>query len=219
MIDRRRSTALRARLTLARAIVETLERRELLCATHDGNTAASVWTPALDAAFRRNGADHAASWYTATDTTSIDGTNNGSTDGSTEAITFPTNAAGLPLLSSRPGLGGLNIFLDYDGNGTNTPFDIDGNAATFNATEQQHIYDGWRDNVSFFSMLNVNVTTVLPTTPTNFAWLLVSNTISGGYAFVGQLGTDGPHGFVDKTNGMTRHTGMAHEIGHLLNLQ
>jgi hypothetical protein len=66
------------------------------------------------------------------------------------------------------------------------------------------------------------VTTVQPPTGAGnpvFAWHLTSNSISGGYAFVGSLSNTEPRGFNQGDNAVTRRSGIAHEVGHLLNLQ
>lgn len=196
---------------------ESLEPRRLLARAfgpdplshgHDGACGGA----ALDEAYARNGADHDASWYAPARRVSVDAS--GDAD-----PTFTTNAAGLPLLSSRPDGAGMKIFLDFDGNGSNLPFGIDADDSTYNTAEQIAIYDTWRDVVSYFSAFNVNVTTVQPATGgTLFAWHLTSKSISGGYAYVNSLTNSAPTGFNEAGDAVNRHSGIAHEIGHIMGL-
>jgi hypothetical protein len=134
----------------------------------------------------------------------------------------PINANGLPLLESQASGQGLEIFLDFarnaDGRGT---FSLDSDRDNFSLTEQQVIYACWRNIVGFFAQFNVNVTTVLPPTGAadpNFAWLQITNEFDGGAAYVGWLSKDGPKGTVNSGNAVSRVSGLAHEIGHLLGL-
>ncbi len=167
---------------------------------------------ALHAAFARNGADHNAAWYAPVHRVTVDASGDANP-------TFPTNAAGLPLLTSRGDGAGLKIFLDFDGNGANLPFGLDADDSTFNADEQLAIYYTWRDIISFFSPFNVNVTTIQPATGGQpFAWHLTSKSISGGYAYVNSLSNSGPTGFNEAGNAVDRHSGIAHELGHILSL-
>lgn len=214
------------------ARTEPLEPRRLLCALElhsaealDGPLPAPQWPDGA--------VDHDASWYEPVAEVSLSTFAElqpagedplAAAPGSTPMYpaTFSTNAAGLPLLTSRANGQGLKIFLDFDGYSTNLPFSLDADTATFNTTEQQAIYATWRDIISYFSALNVNVTTVQP--PTGganqvFAWHLTSNSISGGYAYVGSLSNSQPRGFNESNDAVGRRSGIAHEIGHLLNLQ
>ncbi|MFT3786743.1 MAG: Ig-like domain-containing protein [Tepidisphaeraceae bacterium] len=133
--------------------------------------------------------------------------------------TYTTNAAGLPLLTQRAS--GLKVFLDFDGYNTDTPFDLDGVPSTFNLQEQTYIYKTWRDIVSFFSAFDVNVTTVQPPTGDpnpKFVWQRISNSISGGAAYVGAINNYSSMGWTGSDNAVSRHSGIAHEIGHQLGL-
>lgn len=191
------------------SLVSALESRRLLSALVEGPD--DCGGDALAEAFARNGADHPLSWYAPAREVTVDATESDPT--------FSVNAAGLPLLTSRPDGQGLKLFLDFDGNGANLPFGIDADDTTFNAAEQLAIYDTWRDVMSYFSPFNVNVTTVQPPTGgTPFAWHLTSKSISGGYAFVNSLTTSAPTGFNQASDAQTRHSGIAHELGHITGL-
>jgi regulation of enolase protein 1 (concanavalin A-like superfamily) len=202
----------------ARALIASIgaleSRRLLSSASLPGeNLLEECGGDALDAAFARNGADHDAGWYKPKRRVALDSA------GGDANPTFDVNAAGLPLLTSRSDGAGMKIFLDFDGNGANLPFGIDGDDATFNAAEQSAIYDTWRDIISYFSAFNVNVTTVQPATGGQlFAWHLTSKSISGGYAYVNSLTNSGPTGFNEAGDGVGRHSGIAHEIGHIMGL-
>ncbi|MDB5325828.1 MAG: peptidase domain protein [Phycisphaerales bacterium] len=144
------------------------------------------------------------------------------------AVNVAVNAAGLPLLTSRADGQGLKIFLDFDGYNTDIPFDMsvaqggDGNGATFNAVEQTVIYNAWRDIVSFYSAFNVNVTTIQPATGGSnpaFVWQRITDSVSGGAAYVGAINNSSSQGWTDDSNAISRTSGIAHEIGHQLNLQ
>jgi len=161
--------------------------------------------------------DHKLDWYQPAEVVSL-GAESSPLDA---APTFSVNAAGLPLLTSRSDGTGFKVFLDFDGFGANLPFSTDGDTANYSPAEQNSIYYTWRDMVSYFSALNVNVTTVQPPTGgsnPSFAWHLTSNSISGGYAYVGWLDNSAPHGFNQGSNAVSRRSGIAHEIGHLLGL-
>ena len=141
--------------------------------------------------------------------------------------TFSVNAAGLPLLTSRADGQGLKVFLDFDGYGTDIPFDLsvasggDGNGATFNTFEQQAIYETWRDVVSYYSMLNVNVTTIQPPTGgTNpdFVWHRISDSVNGAAAYVGAINNYSSMGWSTDGFALDGAGGIAHEIGHQLNI-
>lgn len=144
----------------------------------------------------------------------------------TEAASLPRDvkitATGLPLLQSRPSGAGLEVFLDFsrdaDGRGT---FSLDDDRVNFNFTEQLAIFNCWRDITGFFSQFDVNITTVMPPTrpaDKNFAWMQITNDFEGGAAYVGWLSKDGPKGTINSGDALYRQSGIAHEIGHLLNL-
>ncbi len=143
-----------------------------------------------------------------------------------EAASLPRDvkitATGLPILQSRPSGAGLEVFLDFsrnaDGRGT---FSLDADRVNFNFTEQLAIFNCWRDITGFFSQFDVNITTVQPPTrpaDKNFAWMQITNDFDGGAAYVGWLSKDGPKGTINSGDALYRQSGIAHEIGHLLNL-
>jgi regulation of enolase protein 1 (concanavalin A-like superfamily) len=131
-------------------------------------------------------------------------------------VTYSTLSNGMPILNSAPSAP-VAIFLDFDGevvgSTTYTPYDVNGDPATFNAAEQATIYETWRQISIYYAMFDVNVTTIKPVgVPT--AWQLISNSISGGYAFVGAFPNSQPQGFNQSSDARTRISGIAHEIGH-----
>lgn len=128
-------------------------------------------------------------------------------------ITWTTNASGLPQLTSSPS-SAVAIYLDFDGEGANAPYDNDNNFATFSLAEQQTIVECWRQISIYYSMFDVNVTTVKPGAGVPMCWQLISNSISGGYAFVGAFPNSQPQGFNQGSDARTRVSGIAHEIGH-----
>ena len=240
-VDSRR---LIARATAIFQPAEDLERRTMFCALHDGQSVDALLptAAAIQAALAKHTpkglvTDHTASWYKAARKVTIRSPLASSQTGDvpvrgtnvvvSDPVTFTTNAAGLPLLTSRADGQGLKIFLDFDGYGTEIPFDMsvdqggDGNGATFNAVEQSVIYGTWRDIVSFYSALNVNVTTVQPPTGganPDFVWQRITDSVSGGAAYVGAINNSSSQGWTDDSNAIGRHSGIAHEIAHQLSL-
>lgn len=130
-------------------------------------------------------------------------------------------ANGMPILNSNP-TAPVAIFLDFDGqvvgSTTYTTYNESGSdAATFDASEQAVIYECWRQIWHYYSMFDVNVTTIQPVgVPT--VWQLISNSISGGYAYVGAFPNSQPQGFNQSSDARSRISGIAHEIGHNIGL-
>lgn len=200
--------------------LETLEARKLFCALHG-----SALEEALaQASARTAGAaatDHSPAWYSPVGSRSIGGDTASGDDNPSVYQSFTVNAAGLPLLTSRADGQGLKVFLDFDGYGTDAPFSTDADTATFNASEQVNIYETWRDIVSYLSPLNVNVTTIQPPVGGSnpaFIWHRISNSISGGAAYVGWFTNERSNSWTGQDGGTSRHSGVAHEIGHQLGL-
>lgn len=126
---------------------------------------------------------------------------------------LPLSDAGLPELSSLPGAS-TAVYIDFDGWTTFDPFDVDGNPETFNNTEQQRIWETWRQVAAYLSPFDANVTTVAPdfdNIATNYE--LVSNSVSGGYSFL-RFPSSRPYGFNTSSNAPNRSSGIIHEIGH-----
>jgi hypothetical protein len=139
---------------------------------------------------------------------------------------MPVNAAGLPLLNSRSGGAGVEIFLDFARDEVGPDyrfgnFSLDGDRTTYNFNEQNVIYNAWREIVGYFAEFNVNVTTVLPpqgAADPNFAWLQISNEFAGGAAYVNSLNKFGPTGRINSGDAVGRVSGLAHELGHIFGL-
>ncbi len=130
---------------------------------------------------------------------------------------FSTLANGMPILNGYPSAP-ASIYLDFDGDaGTNSdPFSEDADGTTFNASEQTVIYHAWRRMSMFYSMFNVNVTTVQPNvgvTPT--AWIVLRPHMNGGYSGVNVFPNTSPVAFAD-ADYFPQYSveGIAHEIGH-----
>ena len=250
-----RLRSLSATPAVASLAVEDLEVRRLFCSLHTGGAAdgvelaptAAAIQAALAASAKKTSVvrDHNGGWYKPARTVTVGTGKKAASQNGTVAVrnaatsalaatpiasnaSFPVNAAGLPLLTSRADGQGLKIFLDFDGYNGDIPFDMtvaqggDANGATFNAKEQTTIYNAWRDIVSYFAMYDVNVTTVQPpvggTNPA-FVWQRITDSVSGGAAYVGAINNTQSNGWTDDSNAISRTSGIAHEIGHQLNLQ
>jgi parallel beta-helix repeat protein len=136
----------------------------------------------------------------------------------TGPASYSTLANGMPILNSHPG-SPVAIFLDFNSNAFNgytntTPYDEDGDPTTFNAVEQSHIYEAWREMSAYYGFFDVNVTTVKPAASVPTAWIAIGNNISGGYSFVGVFPNSQPESFVESGDALERVSAMAHEIGH-----
>jgi hypothetical protein len=140
------------------------------------------------------------------------------------AQTYAVDATGLPILNSLESARGV-AYIDFNGGSvfgqTRGAYDLDGNASSFNAAEQEDIYNAWFDVSTHFAMFDINVTTVAPnksTTPT--AHLLVTPDYSGGAAYVNQFGrtSSSASGANQASDARSRTTGLTHEFGHILGL-
>jgi hypothetical protein len=99
-----------------------------------------------------------------------------------DTITYETRADGMPILNSLSSAPG-NIFLDFDGDTTNSwaPFNIEGTDETFSTKEQTIIVDCWRQVVDYFSMFDINVTTIQPNVATQpTTWHVITPTYNNG---------------------------------------
>ena len=131
-------------------------------------------------------------------------------------LTWTLRADGLPLMNTRPGAAGT-IFLDFDGDSYRgmAPYSVDADSTTFNAQEQANIIECVRQIDVYFAMFDVTVTTIQPnvsTTPT--AWEVLTNSISGGYSYVGVYPNTVAMSFNTSGDAVSRTSGIAHEIGH-----
>ena len=232
--------SLRTRLTTAASgVLETLEERRLTCADHAGHLIAA---PVAMDIMRRLGSNqvHKAAKPTSAQTkatktvtltrASVTKSVAKAVDAEAAAVaaaavadpvTFAVTAAGLPILNSRPDGQGLKVFIDWDGANGDQGFSTDGDLTTFNAAEQAVIYGTWRDIVSEFSMLNVNVTTVQPPVGgnnPNFVWQRITNSVAGGAAYVNWIVNYESHGYNNSDNALYRHSGIYHELGHQMGL-
>ena len=131
-------------------------------------------------------------------------------------LTWTLRADGLPLMNTRPGAAGT-IFLDFDGDSYRgmAPYSIDADSTTFNAQEQANIIECVRQIDVYFAMFDVTVTTIQPnvsTTPT--AWEVITNSISGGYSYVGVYPNNVAMSFNTSGDAVSRTSGIAHELGH-----
>lgn len=124
-------------------------------------------------------------------------------------------ANGLPDLSSLPGAP-TAIYVDFDGHGSTLgAYDVDGDPTTFNAAEAATITEAHRQVSVYFSMFDVNVTTVKPNLSTvKTAWVVISNDVTGGTSNVGQIPNTQPQSWVESAAARTRPSGIAHEAGH-----
>ena len=192
--------------------LEQLETRLALCATHaiddlidpalviDGygvQTLSGMGAPAANPA-----ESFAVSLATSTGTLSTLGG---------DFVATATAINGLPILHSLPGAP-TAIYLDFDGEGSNAAYDVDGDPATFNATEAATITEAWRQISVYFAIFNVDVSTEKPTVP--FAWHVSSPSISGGYSYVGVFPNTSAQSFNNDSHARTRVSGIAHELGH-----
>jgi hypothetical protein len=128
-------------------------------------------------------------------------------------IVMDADQIGLPLLHSLPGAP-TAIYLDFNGwaAGGMSPYDEDGHPTTLNPTEQAHVIEAWRQVADYFGMFNIDVTTEQTTRPK--AWELISNSVSGGYSYVGVFPNSQPRSFLGSSFARDRESGMAHELGH-----
>ncbi|MFM7205654.1 MAG: autotransporter-associated beta strand repeat-containing protein [Planctomycetaceae bacterium] len=192
----------RARAVRQRLGSEQLESRLALCASHavDFIDPLAVPSSSLADSFAINLASSTGSLST------LDG----------GVIATAAAANGLPDLHSLLGAP-TAIYLDFNGEGSNAAYDVDGDPTTFNATEAATITEAWRQISVYFAMFNVDVTTVKPSVP--FAWHVSSPDITGGYSYVGVFPNSSPQSFNNAGDARTRVSGIAHELGHNFGLQ
>jgi hypothetical protein len=139
-----------------------------------------------------------------------------------DTFTYTTLANGMPILNSYPSNPSkATIFIDLDGdpyvlNGSAcAPYSEDGDSTTFNLAEQATIVDGWRQMSMYYSMFDVNVTTIQPnvsTYPT--AWTVITPNEGNGWSWVGNFPNTSSNSFENTYFMQSRETGIAHEVGH-----
>jgi len=144
--------------------------------------------------------------------------------GTAHIQSYSVDATGLPILNSLDTARGV-LYIDFNG-GTvfgqaRGAYDLDGDDTTFNAAEQEDIYNAWFDVSTHFAMFDVNVTTVAPnknTTPT--AHQLVTPDYSNAAANVNFFGNTSSvaRGAAQSSYARTRSTAITHEFGHILGM-
>jgi hypothetical protein len=161
--------------------------------------------------------------------TSVFGANSAAspTAAPTSAAPSPTSAAllasapvapsGLPVLHSLPGAPAA-AFLDFDGFGVYAPYDTDGDPASFGESERAEITEAWRQVASYFSMLNLDVTTEQPPLSLPSSYSLISNSVTSG-TNLGNFPAVTPTNFNTPSEATSRQSALAHEIGHSLGLE
>jgi hypothetical protein len=133
---------------------------------------------------------------------------------------YSTLASGLPVLNSRPGAPAA-IYLCFVGDSGNSlaAYSTDSDATTFNTSEQSDIYTLWQSVSIYYSMFDVNVTTVQPGTngtplvPTG--WDTLTSSVSGGATTTLEGVPDSSTNSVNpQWDVKYRFTGPTHEEGH-----
>ncbi|MBN2579840.1 MAG: fibronectin type III domain-containing protein, partial [Pirellulales bacterium] len=136
-----------------------------------------------------------------------------------DTITYDTRADGMPILNSLPGAPG-NIFLDFDGDvaadHTWDPFNTEGTGATFTVAEQAIIVEAWRQVADFYSMFDVNVTTIQPDVDNQAtAWHVITPSYNNGGLAWGIYPNTTPGSMSDGNwSPFNVQEAIAHEIGH-----
>jgi hypothetical protein len=138
---------------------------------------------------------------------------------------YSTLVSGLPILNSRPSAPAA-IYMCFVGDPVQAmvPYSTDSDPATFNAGEQADIYHIWQATALYYSMFDINVTTIQPGTNGSpnvpMGWLTLTSSISSGGATITIEGF--PDTSTNSYNGawdtQYRYTGGAHELGHDLGL-
>lgn len=144
--------------------------------------------------------------------------------GTSHVQSYAVDATGLPILNSLDTAKGV-LYIDFNG-GTvfgqaRGAYDLDGDDTTFNADEQEDIYNAWFDVSTHFAMFDVNVTTVAPNksaTPT--AHQLVTPDYSNAAANVNFFGDTSSvaRAAAQSSYARSRSTAITHEFGHVLGL-
>lgn len=125
-------------------------------------------------------------------------------------------ADGLPILHSSPTSNG-QLYIDFDGNPAKNqkPLDFDGDPTSFNAYEQEFIYNYWVSTAAYFSMLDIDVTTVIDVNRPH-SWTVVTERDGPGVALMSSFGNRKVSGASVALQLGPYTTGVAHEGGHTL---
>jgi hypothetical protein len=143
-----------------------------------------------------------------------------------EAASAATAPSGLPLLSSNP-TAYAKLYIDFDGNSQNGrgPWDLDGNASTFNSTESAQITEMWERTAEKYAPFNIDVTTVDPgaSGARHINFVTVSrSTSTSGFASVNAFAYGFGYGVVNATPYASPKIVadiITHEAGHVLGLE
>jgi VCBS repeat-containing protein len=139
-----------------------------------------------------------------------------SMDPAAASFTYETLPNGMPILNAYPSAP-VDIFLDFDGDSssgtTYAAYSEDSDSTTFNAAEQASIVECWRQMSMYYSMFNVNVTTIY-TSSRPKAWEVVSPDIDGGWSYVNVFPNSNSESYNQSSDARSRVSGVAHEIGH-----
>ena len=90
----------------------------------------------------------------------------------------PIPPAGLPRLHTASPRPGGRLPRPPTASAAYAPYDTDGDPSTFGPAEQAAIAEAWRQVASYFSMLNLDVTTEPPSVP--YSYSLISNSVTSG---------------------------------------
>jgi len=134
-----------------------------------------------------------------------------------DAFTYDTLPNGMPILHSLLGAP-ASIFLDFDGYDPEgwLPFTQDTGGTTFNTTEQATIIETWRQIEAYYSMFDIDVTTIQPdvySQPTS--WHVITPSYKNGGLAWGIFPNTTPGSLVDGDWApFNIQQAIAHEVGH-----
>ena len=118
------------------------------------------------------------------------------------------------------------LYINFTGQGTNLPFDLDKSPSTFNNAERLIIQKVWMRVAEVYSAFDVDVTTEKPDTKTGSTILVTpQNSTMGGYAFLNTFGALKPGSanalcFPNNLANDEKYIAdcVAHEFGHTVGL-
>ncbi|NLE36565.1 MAG: DUF1349 domain-containing protein, partial [Pirellulaceae bacterium] len=132
-------------------------------------------------------------------------------------FTYDTLANGMPILHSLFGAP-ASIFLDFDGHAPEgwLPFKQDADGSTFNLTEQATIVETWRQVSAWYSMFDINVTTIQPDVATHpTSWHVITPSYNSGGVAWSIFPHTTPGSLVDGNWSPFNFTAaIVHEVGH-----